>query len=398
MKQLLALATVIALGCCKPSFGLSEKEQKLVSANNDFALRLLKALPSSQTENVFFSPYSLSTALGMTLAGARGTTHQEMSQVLGYTQAGLNEADIKEAFTHQNNRLQADAARVGLEVANSAAVQQDFQILDTYYAQLNQSFNAHVFNVDFVHQGAQAVGAINAWVKQATHDKIPKLFEQPLGTDTRLVLVNAIVYKGLWASQFVKNVTHKKPFYNGGIQSAEVDMMFQKLKTNYAFDRSLQANVVELLYRGGNYSMIILLPSQRTGVEALKQALTVSKLDLATSSFRNGTIDLYLPKFELDKKNDLKDNLTYLGLRQMFGNADLSGMTGNRQLVVSDVVQRAVVKVDEEGTEAAAATAVVVGIRTSTRIPVVKVDHPFLFFIRNRTTKEIFFAGQVNKL
>lgn len=369
-----------------------------MSANNDFALRLLKVLPSSQTENVFFSPYSLSTALGMTYAGARGTTQQEMSQVLGYAGAGLNEADIKDAFTHQNNRLQAEAANVGLEVANTAAVQEGFQILDSYYAELNRSFNARVFNVDFAHHGAQAVSTINAWVKQATHDKIPKLFEEPLDTDTRLVLLNAIVFKGLWARQFKREVTQKRPFYNGGVERVEVDMMFQHMKTNYVFDRSLQANVVELLYRGGNYSMIIALPTQRTGVEALKQVLTMAKLELATSSFRNGTIDLYLPKFELDKQNDLRDNLTNIGLREIFGNADLSGITGNRQLVVSDIVQRAVVKVDEEGTEAAAATAVVGVIRSGTRIPVMKVDHPFLFFIRNRHTKEIFFTGQVNKL
>lgn len=398
MKQLLTLATILAVGLLQPSFGLSEKERTLVSANNDFALRLLKVLPSSQTENVFFSPYSLSTALGMTYAGARGTTQQEMSQVLGYAGAGLNEADIKDAFTHQNNRLQAEAANVGLEVANTAAVQEGFQILDSYYAELNRSFNARVFNVDFAHHGAQAVSTINAWVKQATHDKIPKLFEEPLDTDTRLVLLNAIVFKGLWARQFKREVTQKRPFYNGGVERVEVDMMFQHMKTNYVFDRSLQANVVELLYRGGNYSMIIALPTQRTGVEALKQVLTMAKLELATSSFRNGTIDLYLPKFELDKQNDLRDNLTNIGLREIFGNADLSGITGNRQLVVSDIVQRAVVKVDEEGTEAAAATAVVGVIRSGTRIPVMKVDHPFLFFIRNRHTKEIFFTGQVNKL
>lgn len=398
MKNIFVLMTILAVEFLHTSFALPEKEQKLVSANNDFALRLLKILPSNRNENVFFSPYSLSAALGMTYAGARGTTRQEMSQVLGYTGAGLNEADVQEAFAHQNNRLQAEASRVGLEVANSAAVQEGFEIRDTYYAALNQSFNAHIFKVDFAHHGPQAVDTINAWVKQATHDKIPKLFEEPLDTDTRLVLLNAIVFKGLWASQFKRERTAKLPFYNGGDERTEVDMMFQQMRTNYVFDESLQANVVELLYRGDDYSMIVLLPSERTGVEALKQGLTIAKVDAVTASLRNTTIALHLPKFELEKQNDLKDNLTILGLHELFSRADLSGVTETPGLFVSDVVQRAVVKVDEEGTEAAAVTAVVSGIRSGLSIPVVKVDHPFLFFIRNRITGEIFFAGQVNKL
>lgn len=398
MKKLFALTTILAAGFFHSSFGLSQKEGKLVSANNEFALRLLKILPSNQNENVFFSPYSLSAALGMTYAGARGTTQQEMAQALGYTQAGLSDADVEEAFAQQNNRLQVEAPRVGLEVANSAAVQEGFQTLDTYYAALNHSFNAHLFKLDFSHNGQQAVDTINEWVKHATHDKIPKLFEEPFDTDTKLVLLNAIVFKGLWASQFRRELTEKGPFYNGGIERTEVDMMFQRVKTNNAFDDSLQANVVELLYRGDDYSMLIVLPSERTGVEVLKQDLTMAKLDAVTPLLTNSTIELYLPKFQLEKQNNLKSNLTNLGLHEMFGNADLSGVTGNTELFVSDVVQRAVVKVDEEGTEAAAATGVTEVNRMGIELPVVNVDHPFLFFIRKRITGEIFFAGQINKL
>ncbi|XP_077528466.1 iripin-2-like [Haemaphysalis longicornis] len=398
MKRVTVFTAFLAVCFFQPSSGLSDKEQKLVSANNDFALRLLKTLPSSQTDNVFFSPYSLSAALGMTFAGAHGTTQQELSQVLGYTQAGLNEADVQDAFAHQNNRLQAEAARVGLEVANSAAIQEGFQILDTYYATLNHSYNAHVFKLDFAQHGQQALEAINEWVKRTTHGKIEKLFTEPLDTDTKLVLLNAIVFKGFWASQFERTLTEKGPFYNGGQDRTEVDVMFQRLKTNNAFDESLKATAVEMLYRGDDYSMVIVLPSERTGVESLKQDLTIAKLDAVTASMRNTTIALYLPKFELEKKNDLKSHLVDLGLHKMFGDADLSGVTGNTELVVSDVVQRAVVKVDEEGTEAAAVTGVTEVTRVGFEPPAVNIDHPFLFFIRNRESGEIFFAGQVNKL
>lgn len=397
-KIIFALTTILSVGLVQLSSDISDKEQKLVSANNDFAFRLLKTLPSSGNENVFFSPYSLSAALGMTYAGARGMTQLEMSQVLGYTEVGLNDADVQEAFTRQNNRLQAEAGRENLEVANSAALQEGFQVLDTYSAALNQGFNAHIFKVDFAHNGQQAVDTINDWVKNATHNKIENLFDEPLDAETKLVLVNAIVFKGMWASKFDRELTQKRPFYNGGEERAEVDLMFQRVNTNYAFDRSLQAFVVELFYRGDEFSMVIVLPSQRTGVEALKQDLTIDNLDAITASLRSSTIDLYLPKFKLEKQNNLKSYLMDLGLQKIFGNANLSGVTGYRDLIVSDVVQRAVVKVDEGGTEAAAATGVVDNSRGAKIPPVVVVDHPFLFFIRNRVSREIFFAGQVNKL
>lgn len=397
MKKIIALTTVLAvvLHLC---FGVSEKEEKLVSANNDFALRLFKALASDPTENVFFSPYSLSTALGMTYAGARGTTQEELSAKLGYTAAGLNDAEVLGAFAQQNDRLQAPDAQESLEVANSAAVQEGFGILHTYFQDLTQNFNARLFQLDFARNGEQAVDTINEWVKEKTHAKIPKLFDEPLHTDTKLVLVNAIVFKGFWQSQFSRNLTAKRPFYNGGNDRTDVDLMFQRVPTYNTFDRNLQAVVVELLYQVEDYSMVIVLPFERDGVEAVKQDLTLDKLEAVISSLKNTTIDFYLPKFELEKQNNLKEDLMNLGVRKIFGNADLSGITGHQNVVVSDIVQRALVKVDEEGTEAAAATGVKIISRGATQPPEVVVDHPFLFFIRNRRTSEIFFAGQVNKL
>lgn len=398
MKLVTALGAILALGCFQSSLALTEKETKLVAANNDFAVRLLKVLPSRPDENVFFSPYSLSAALGMTYAGARGATLQQLSEVLGYKAAGLTDADVHDAFANQNNRLQSQGSRAGLEVANSAAVQEGFNVLDTYYAALNHTFNAHVFTVDFEHSPQQAVDTINAWVKQATHGKIDKLFAEPLDTTTRLVLTNGIVFKGLWARQFRPELTQKRPFYNGGTQPTQVDMMFQRLEANRAFSEELQANILELPYREGDYSMLIVLPTERDGVEALKQVLTIGKIEAAVASLRNLTAAVSLPKFEVDKLNPLKEKLTDLGLEKMFGDADLSGITGNRNLVVSDVIQRAVVKVDEEGTEAAAATGVVSVNRIGSEPFRFTADHPFLFFIRNTVTHEIFFAGQLNKL
>ncbi|XP_077529514.1 iripin-2-like [Haemaphysalis longicornis] len=398
MQRISALTTILAIGLIQTSSGLSENERKLVSANNNFALRLLKILPSYGNKNVFFSPYSLSTALGMAYAGARGTTQNEMSQAIGYTQAGLDDDDVLEAFAHQNNRLQSESARVGIDVANSAAVQEGFPILEAYYAALNHIFKAHLLKLDFAHKRQEAVEDINACVKRATHDKIETLFEYPIRTDTKLLLLNAIVFKGLWASQFDRALTEKGPFYNSGQDRTEVDVMFQRLKTNHTFDATLQATVVEMLYRGDDYSMVIVLPSERTGVQSLKQNLTIAKLDAVLASLANTNVALHLPKFQLEEMNYPKNHLRSLGLRKMFAGADLSGVTGGTELVVSDVVQRAVLKVDEEGTEAAAVSGVTEVNRMGLETVHIKIDHPFLFFIRNRVSGEIFFAGQVNNL
>uniref|UniRef100_A0A023GN63 Putative tick serpins 9 n=1 Tax=Amblyomma triste TaxID=251400 RepID=A0A023GN63_AMBTT len=398
MNMLATLTAIVAVSYLQPGFCLTDKEQRLIAANNEFAVRLLKVLPSRPDENVFFSPYSLSTALGMAYVGAKGATQQELSTALGYNTALLNEDDVQAAFADQNHRLQAHASQAGLEVANSAAVQENFSVLESYYNALNHTFNAHVFKVDFEQHGQQAIDVINAWVKEATRNKIDKLFADPLSTDTRLVLVNAIIFKGLWELQFDPRETRKHAFYNGGTQATEVDSMFSRRETLRGFSEELQSQVIELLYRDSDYSMVIVLPQERDGVEAVKQVLTVEKLNEAISSLNNRTVVISLPKFKLDKLNPLKSNLTHLGLRSIFEDADLSGITGDRQLVISDVVQRAVVEVNEEGTQAAAASGVVgvnrIGIEPFRFI----VDHPFLFFIRDRRTQELFFIGQVNKL
>ncbi|KAH7955210.1 hypothetical protein HPB49_025521 [Dermacentor silvarum] len=296
MKPLATLATVLAVSCFQLSFGQTEKEHKLIEANNEFAIRLLKVLPSPPDDNVFFSPYSLSTALGMAFIGARGATLQELAQGLGYSAASLNESDIQEGFSHQNSRLQAHARQAGLEVANSAAVQEGFKVLDSYYDTLNRTFNAHVFNVDFQHNGQQAVDAINEWVKQATHSKIDKLFNEPLDTDTRLVLMNAILFKGFWEREFEPSQTTKHVFYNGGIQGTQVDTMFLRHTTNRGFSEPLQSKVLELLYRDSDYSMVIVLPEERDGVEAVKQVLTMEKLNAAIASLRSLPVAISLPK------------------------------------------------------------------------------------------------------
>ncbi|XP_077528467.1 iripin-2-like [Haemaphysalis longicornis] len=403
MKKIITLGTVLMAAFVQNCFCLTMKERKFATANNEFAFGLLKTIPSHGSENVFFSPYGLSAALGMTYLGAREETQYQIAQVLGYFYRNLNAPDVEELYAMQTSRLQGEAALVGLDVANGLAVQDDFRILETYYATVNRSFNAHLFKLDFAQNGQQAVDTINAWVQQATHGKVEKLFEETLDTDTRLVLLNAIVFKGLWESQFKRELTTKRRFNNGGGDYTDVDLMNQVVNTNYVLDASLQAYVVELPYRGVDYSMVIMLPaSGSTSVGALKQFLTVAIFDAVTSAMRNTTIDLYLPKFDLENQMNLKSHLIKLGLKRIFdepfSDTDLSGITGTKDLVVSDVVHRAVFKVDEDGAEVADDAGVNAISRGEVEPPTVIVNRPFLFFIRNRSTKEIFLAGEVNKL
>ncbi|CAN7951458.1 unnamed protein product, partial [Ixodes pacificus] len=212
-------------------------------------------------------------------------------------------------------------------------------------------------------------------------------------------LLNAIYFKGEWGTAFDKEHTEKRQFFNGGVTPVEVDTMRLEARIKYRFFDDLQVEVVELPYRGLDYTMAILLPKENTGVEGLKQNLTIDRFQNYLSDLRERKITVLLPKFKLETKYSLKAPLQSLGIKQIFEpGADLSGIN-DESLRVSAVEHKAVVEVNEEGTVAAAATGVVIVPYSLGPEPVVfRVDHPFLFFIRNTRTDDIFFVGQVNKL
>ncbi|CAN7936923.1 unnamed protein product [Ixodes hexagonus] len=376
----------------------AQEADKLTFANNHFGFRLLVALPSSAQENVFFSPYSVSTAMGMAYAGARGGTQRELFQSLGYSAAGLADNQVLGAYAQHTGRLVSTPSNATLDIANAAAIHDKLSLVEAYERTLTQSFGAKLQKVDFVSAGQAAIDHINGWVKQKTHGKIEKLFEEPLESDTRLVLLNAIYFKGAWNTEFKKSHTAKRTFYNGGVTPKEVDTMNGNLEIGYSLFRDLQLEVADLPYRGRDYSMTILLPTQRDGVEAIKRNLTLESFRSLVSGLRPLKVNVSLPKFKLETEYSLKKPLQTLGITHIFSDADLSGINNSRDLYVSKVVHKAVVEVNEEGSEAAAVTGVVTVTRTSGRSRVFKADHPFLFFIRNTLTNDILFAGQVNNL
>lgn len=392
MKSLAAFLSLLVL-CW------AQEEAKLTKANNRFGLRLLRTLPSGPEENVFFSPYSVSTAMGMAFAGARGQTQQELSQGLGFSDVDLTDAGVLDAYTRHTERLKSTPSNSTLDVANAAAIQRTLALLNSYESALQSSFGAELHKVDFAGESQAAVDLVNNWVKRKTHDKIEKLFNEPLDPDTLLVLLNAIYFKGAWGTAFDKEQTEKRQFFNGGVTPVEVDTMRLEARIKYRFFDDLQVEVVELPYRGLDYTMAILLPKENTGVEGLKQNLTIDRFQNYLSDLRERKITVLLPKFKLETKYSLKAPLQSLGIKQIFEpGADLSGINDGN-LRVSAVEHKAVVEVNEEGTVAAAATGVVIVPYSLGPQPVeFKVDHPFLFFIRNTLTDDIFFMGQVNKL
>ncbi|CAN7936933.1 unnamed protein product [Ixodes hexagonus] len=393
MKTLVVLLGLLAVGWAR-----YENEMRL--ANNRFTVELLRSLPSSPEKNIFFSPYSISTAIGMVFAGAKGDTQKDLYDGFGYLRSGLKLESVLEAYADHARQLQLGQSQSTLDVANAAAIHERLALLSAYESALDATFHAQLLKVDFVNGGAAAVDEINSWVNQKTHGKIEKLFSSPLDESTRLVLLNAIFFKGAWKTKFDEGSTSKEQFLNGGTTPTQVDTMTKTIEIGYKSFPSLGLDVAELPYAGGNYSMVILLPKANDGVEVLKHNLTEHLLQDFIGHTQPNVVAVSLPKFKMELEYSLKDHLKTLGINKIFNaDADLSGITSDEGLVVSDVVHKAVVDVNEEGTEAAAASGVVVVNRfvVEPRLEL-KVDHPFLFFIRNIQTKDLLFAGQVNHL
>ncbi|KAL1438203.1 hypothetical protein MTO96_048286 [Rhipicephalus appendiculatus] len=391
MKIIICLAGLLAL--CS-----GQEEHKVTAANNEFGFKLLNAIPVSPQTNLFYSPYSVSTAMAMAYVGARGETQRDLHETLGYSSVGLTPEHVPSAHAQHTHLLRAPSNST-LRVANAAVVQESYTVTDEYLGLLRQSFDAEVSVASL--NDEQSVRAINDWVKNKTEQKIEQLLSEPLPPDTRLVLLNAIYFKGLWNVPFDTRGTRKGPFFNAGTERVEVDVMNARLRVGYAGDDQTNVDVLDLPYAGLDYSLTIILPRERTGVDALRQNLSWPVFQRLLSKVHlNTRVLVALPRFKIEGSYKLKAPLSALGASKAFDerHADFSGISGARDLIIYDVVHKAVVEVNEEGSEAAGATAVIFQTKSSGGAIRFVVDHPFLFFIRNRHTGDVLFAGQVNHL
>lgn len=371
----------------------------LAEGNAAFALDLYQVL-GSENGNLFLSPYSISTALAMTYAGAAGETARQMAATLHFT---LPQDRLHPAVNAYALDLQARAKEptegtpFELSIANSLWGQEGFAFRPEFLDLLGVNYGAGMRLVDFVAEPESARLAINAWVSDETRDKIQDLIPSGvIDVMTRLVLANAIYFKAGWLDPFDANATSPAPFHRLDGSAEDVPMMRQSTSYGYAIGDGYQALVVP--YLSGNVSMLILLPDDGR-FESFEQSLSPEMIQEILGNLTHGPVNFSLPKFTTESAFSLNDVLRTLGMTDAFdpSRADFSGMDGNRDLYISAVVHKAFVSVDEDGTEAAAATAVIMGV---TSAPVAEpiaftVDRPFIYLIRDDQTGNILFIGRI---
>jgi serpin B len=419
MKKALISVLIVSLvlpliGCGQPAAGELLKSDKeritspdvspgeealLVEGNSAFAFGLYQALKEEES-NLFYSPYSISLALAMTYAGARGETAEQMAETLQFI---LDQDSLHPAF----NWLDAELASRGegaqgkdgegfrLNIVNAIWGQKDYSFLPAFLDVLAENYGAGLRILDFISETEKSRVTINDWVSDQTEGRIKDLIPRgEIDALTRLVLTNAIYFNAAWAYPFDEKATANGPFYllDGG--QVSVPMMKQTESFGYTEGEGYQA--VELTYDGDELSMVILLP-EAGQFQAFEDQLQAQEVGDIISDLQPAQVALTMPKFEFDSEFSLKDTLTEMGMPIAFsGAADFSGMTGAPDLCISEVLHKAFVSVDEAGTEAAAATAVIVGETAAPGQQVeVTIDRPFIFLIRDIETGAILFVGRV---
>ncbi|PIU22405.1 MAG: hypothetical protein COT14_01465 [Candidatus Diapherotrites archaeon CG08_land_8_20_14_0_20_30_16] len=363
----------------------------VVKGNNNFVFNFYKEL--SKTENQFFSPYSIFSAFAILAEASKGNTQKELDTVFGYPSLEIR----RPAFANIYKTINGANKDYKLSTANALWVNNNFTLLPEYINNAEKYYGAKLENIDFSNVD-NAVKVINTWVENQTNNKIKDIISKDFISDaTRIVIANAIYFKGKWLIAFEEKNTKEKEFTNDFGQKLNANMMsLYDERFNYFEDSQLQA--IELPYKGYDLSAIVVLPKK--DLESLN-GFDNTKFNNILNSLSNEKVNLFLPKFKLEiTYNKIKEQLGDLGLKEVFtDSADLSGFTGIRNLFVSNVVHKAFVEVNEEGTEAAAATVIGVGITSKPideePIKVFNANHPFMFFIINNETKEILFMGSI---
>jgi serpin B len=390
-------AVVIAAVALQARASEGTEMKQLVEGNTAFALQLYGTLRSTEG-NLVLSPYSISSALAMTYAGARGQTAQQMEQALHFDQSNT---DVHALFGRLDTALKAERGNNELNIANSLWPQEKYPFREEFLNLLKQDYGVTVTPLDYQRQAEQARVTINRWVDDKTRHKIAEIIGPGVLDDlTRMVLVNAIYFKGTWATQFRESATQPDNFYPKPDTTMTVPFMHQRGYFSYGENDQLQ--LITLPYAGRQLEMIILLPRNRDGIGQLEKGLTAASLSAWTSGMRNQEVDVLLPKFKMSSGFGLGDTLRALGMKDAFDadRADFSGMDGRPHwLYISAVLHKAYIDMNEKGTEAAAATAVTVEAASAKAVEEppreFRADHPFLFLIRDSTTGSILFMGRV---
>ncbi|XP_046309534.1 serpin B9-like [Marmota monax] len=368
----------------------------LSKANGTFAIQVLKMLCQDRpSQNVFFSPLSISSALAMVLLGAKGNTKDQMAQAMSLN----TEEDIHKGFQMLLTQVNKPGSKYLLTTTNRLFGEKTYDFLSTFKESCLQFYHAELELLSFAEATEKSREHINTWVSKETEGKIPELL--PMGSideQTRLVLVNAIYFQGTWDEKFDKPCTKEMPFKINQEEEWPVQMMWQEANFNFIYISEAQTKVLELPYAGKTLSMIILLPDEDVDLSVVENNLTFEKFIAWTkaASLQNTEVEVFLPRFKLQEDYEMKSVLQRLGMVDAFqpGQADLSAMSTETDLCLSKVVHKSVMEVNEEGTEAAAATAVNIVLFGSSCKPTFCANHPFLFFIRHNETNTVLFCGR----
>ncbi|MFX0108699.1 MAG: serpin family protein [Candidatus Hodarchaeota archaeon] len=384
--------------------------------NNEFALNLFSQVRAIHEGNIFFSPYSITSVLAMSYAGAHGETKEEMERVLQFPDQF---PVLHEGIKTLNQRLISDSIEKGydLNVANAIWVQQEYEILNEFFDTISSYYNKALFEVDFF-QTERTRSIINRWVEDRTTERIKDIIpDGAIDQETRLVLTNAIYFKGEWVKPFERRDTEFAPFRLQDSSEVIVPLMYQKNGFRYAAYNSIQ--VLELPYetfqkskglaaeiqsspvlrpRQRDLSMVIFLPKENTKLSVLEDNLSISDIYGWIRELTLQDVKVYLPRFRMTQWSSLGNILQEMGMTTAFSSSDakFTGISTRPGVYINDVVQKAFVDVNEEGTEAAAATAVVHRcLGPPPEVHVFRADHPFIFLIRDTRTECILFMGRV---
>ncbi len=369
-----------------------------VKNNNAFAFDLYRSL-QTQDRNLIYSPYSISLALAMTYAGARGETESQMAQALHFLPQGqihpaFNALDLQ--LAERGKAQSEEETPLQLNIANAVWAEQTYPFLQNYLDTIALNYGAGIRLADFIKQPESVRKEINGWVSDQTEDKIKDLIPQGvLSADTRMTLVNAIYFKADWLAPFEADSTQDAPFHLLDGSQVSAPTMNQDLFIPYAQGDGWQA--IELAYQGETAAMDIIVPDEGR-FEEVEASLDDETVSTILQSLQPTSVSLALPKFQFESEFGLVDQLAALGMQDAFdpNAANFTGMTERNDLYISAVVHKAFVAVDEKGTEAAAATAVIMDLASALQSDVtLKIDRPFIFVIRDIPTGQILFLGRV---
>jgi len=373
-----------------------------IDGNSKFAFDLYSNLKSGQG-NLFFSPFSISTALAMTYEGARENTEKEMTDTLHFIDPKssahkvFNRIDLS---LSQQSKESKEGGKNGftLEIANSIWAQKDYNWLPEFLDAMKTNYGAGIYSVDFQNETEKSRLEINKWVEDKTHEKIKDLLQQGIITPaTYMVLVNAIYFYGKWMHEFDKKATQDDDFTKLDGRKVKVPFMHQEAESSYMENELFQA--LEMSYKDCDIAMLVLLPPINK-FEELESKLDSAMLKDVIDNLQENRVRVTFPKMKMENQFDLVKTLSEMGMPDAFvgGIADFSGMDGTRELFIMHVIHKAYVAIDEKGTEAAAATAVVMGKVMAPAPPKYiefKADHPFILLIRDKQTNSILFLGRV---